>query len=110
MPFINLRDLEQREQFPGFHVRYVNSANMTFAHWQVDAGAKFPEHSHPHEQVVNVIDGQLQLTIDGETCVLEAGTVAVIPSNAVHSGQAVTSCKLIDVFYPVREDTKSAKR
>ena len=106
MTFIDLREIEQREQIPGYHVRFVHSVNMTFAHWQIEAGAKLPEHSHPHEQVANIIDGQFQLTIDGETRVLGPGTVAVIPSNAVHSGQAVTSCKIIDVFYPVREDYK----
>ncbi|MCI0491475.1 MAG: cupin domain-containing protein [Planctomycetes bacterium] len=104
MSFVDLGDIEQREQFPGFHVRFVHSANMTFAHWQIEADAKLPEHSHPHEQVVNVLEGQFELTIGGETRVLGAGAVAIIPSNTLHSGRAVTNCRIVDVFFPIRED------
>jgi quercetin dioxygenase-like cupin family protein len=35
---------------------------------------------------------------------LTAGQVLIIPSNVVHSGQALTPCKVLDVFNPVRED------
>ena len=34
------------------------------------------------------------------------GEVAVIPSGAVHSGRALTQCRFLDVFHPVREDYK----
>ena len=63
-----------------------------------------PEHNHPHEQVANVLDGRFELTIDGETRVLESGMVAIIPPNAVHSGRAISDCRILDVFYPIRED------
>ncbi len=46
------------------------------------------------------------MTLDGEVRQLEAGTVAVIPSNVKHSGLALSDCKITDVFYPVREDYK----
>jgi quercetin dioxygenase-like cupin family protein len=48
--------------------------------------------------------GSFELTIDGETLELEAGSVVIIPPNAVHSGRARTGCYVMDVFYPVRED------
>ena len=104
MAFIDTGALETKEPFPGFHVRFVHSANMTFAHWNIEPGALLPEHAHVHEQVVNVIDGEFQLTIGQETQVLGPGAVAIIPSNARHSGRAVTRCHIIDVFYPIRED------
>ena len=77
---------------------------MTFAHWDIEPGALLPEHSHVHEQVCNVIQGEFELTIDGESRVLKAGDVGIIPSNAVHSGRAVTQCHVIAVFHPIRED------
>ena len=82
----------------------VHSAAMTFAHWSITAGAVLPEHAHVHEQVVNMLDGEFELTINGETQRLGPGWVAIIPSNAVHSGRAITDCRIIDAFYPIRED------
>ena len=104
---MNLTTLEQqtpREIMPGFHGRLVHSYNMTFVHWDIDAGASLPEHSHMHEQVVNVISGQFELTVDGETQVIKPKQVVCIPSNAAHSGKALTDCYIIDVFHPIRED------
>jgi quercetin dioxygenase-like cupin family protein len=104
MPFLDLLDVETRVLIPGFHVKFVHSSTMTFAHWDIEPGSVLPEHSHPHEQVCNVIEGEFELTIDGESRVLKSGGVGVIPSNAVHSGKAVTRCHVIDVFHPIRED------
>ncbi|MBM3840186.1 MAG: cupin domain-containing protein [Verrucomicrobia bacterium] len=104
MPFVKLDELQAKQTFPGFKVRFVHSATMTLAHWDIEAGAVLPVHSHPHEQVANVIAGEFELTINGETQRLGPGSVGIIPSHAVHSGRAVTRCHIIDAFYPIRED------
>ena len=104
MPFIDLKSQTERELFPGFKVRFVHTQFMTFAHWSIEPGAVLPEHSHPHEQVANVIAGEFELTINGQTQRLGPGTVGVIPSHAMHSGKALTLCHIIDAFYPIRED------
>ena len=104
MKHVELNNVAPREIMPGFHGRLVHSDNMTFVYWTIDAGASLPEHSHMHEQVVNVITGEFELTVDGETQHLKSNQVACIPSNASHSGKAITECYILDVFYPVRED------
>jgi quercetin dioxygenase-like cupin family protein len=104
MDVIDLHNVAPHEQFPGYHARFVHSANMTFAHWDIEAGATVPEHAHDHEQVVNVLEGEFELTVSGESRVLGPGTVVVVPSNARHAGRAVTGCRILDVFYPVRQD------
>ncbi len=104
MAFLNLHELEGKEPFPGFKGRFVHSENMTFGYWEVEAGGLLPEHSHAHDQITAVIEGQVQFTINGETKVLGPGSVAIIPPKATHSGRTITRCRVIDVFYPVRED------
>lgn len=105
MPFIQLEDIDQKELLPGFSVRMVHTERMTLAYWDIKAGSVLPEHSHPHEQVAaQVITGEFELTLSGETKIMKAGDLAVIPSSAVHSGRAITDCQLLDVFSPVRED------
>lgn len=79
---------------------------MTVATWTFVAGTELPEHSHPHEQIAQVVDGELELTIDGELHVLRSGDAAVIPGDVPHSAKAVTICRVIDTFHPVREDLK----
>jgi quercetin dioxygenase-like cupin family protein len=98
------KNIEEKTIVPGFRARFIHSANMTFALWDIDAGASLPEHAHPHEQVVHLLEGELSLTVAGINKVMKTGSVAVIPSNARHFGKAVTTCRVLDVFYPVRED------
>ncbi len=89
---------------PGFHGRFAHSSMMTFALWEIDEGALLPVHDHPHEQVAHVLDGRFEITIDGVTEVLSAGMVGVILPHQIHSGRALTACRILDVFAPVRED------
>jgi quercetin dioxygenase-like cupin family protein len=106
MTFIDLENLEKKELVKGGHVRFVHTEKMTFAYWILEQGTEVPLHSHHHEQVVNVIEGEIDLTLDGETRRLVPGQVAVISSNAEHAAKAATACRIIDVFCPVREDYK----
>jgi quercetin dioxygenase-like cupin family protein len=100
--------IEPRAIIPGFHGRFVHSATMTFVLWTIDAGARLPEHRHMHEQVVHQLEGEFELTVEGEAVRSKPGMVTAIPPNALHSGRALTDCRILDVFYPVREDYKSA--
>ncbi|RKX23454.1 MAG: cupin domain-containing protein [Candidatus Zixiibacteriota bacterium] len=104
MPFLNINDLEQKEPVPGYKVSFIHTGNMTLSYWTVTAGAEIPTHSHPNEQVANVIEGEFELTVDGVTKELRPGDVALIEPNVPHSGKAITACRLLDVFHPVRED------
>jgi len=104
--FIELKKVEPKEIMKGFHGRMLHTDNMTLVYWEIDEGSILPEHSHVHEQVVNMLEGQFELVVDGNSQVYEPGVVCMIPSYARHSGHAVTACKILDVFHPVRKDYK----
>ncbi|MBI5029416.1 MAG: cupin domain-containing protein [Chloroflexi bacterium] len=104
MPYVDFSIVPEHEIAPGFRARFIHSDHMTLAYWNITAGAALPDHAHPHEQIVNVIDGEFEFTLDGEKRILTAGSVVNIPSHVKHSGRAITNCKIIDAFYPVRED------
>jgi quercetin dioxygenase-like cupin family protein len=99
-----ISDIPERQPVPGFHGRFVHTDSMTLAYWDIEPGAAIPEHSHPHEQVVNPIEGELELVVAGERNVLRPGTIYVIPGGVPHSARALTACRVLDVFQPVRED------
>jgi len=82
----------------------IHSDKITFGYFTLDEGVDLPEHSHPHEQWSHVIEGNLEFNIEGKVTILNPGMCALVPSNALHSGKALTKCRVIDCFLPVRED------
>jgi|ERR1700741_531411 len=104
MPFIDFKTKKKVQLFEGINASLFHSENITFAHVTLDKDALLPEHRHIHEQWTHVIAGELQFTINGESKLLTSGMTAFMPSNAPHSAKAITECKVIDCFLPVRED------
>lgn len=107
MPIDHLSKVPGIEPVAGFHGRMIHGDLMTLAEWVVDPGSAIPEHDHPHEQIACILEGEFELTINGVTQTLGPGSVAVIPGNAPHRGRAVTACRIIDVWHPVREDYRA---
>jgi quercetin dioxygenase-like cupin family protein len=105
---IEISKIEQIEIIKGYKARFIHTENTTLAFWEIEKGALLPEHSHIHEQTTQVFEGKYQLNLDGETNICEKGFVVVIPPNVVHGGVALTDCKLLDVFSPVRGDYNNA--
>ena len=59
---------------------------------EFDAGAVFGRHSHPGEEIVNVLEGSLEYQIDGKPPVtIEAGGGLFIPAGAIHAAKNVGS-------------------
>jgi len=104
MPMVDLASVPLRELFPGVRARLVHTEHVSHSWVELDAGATFPEHQHPHEQIVSVLDGELEITVAGETVRLTPGRVFVIPGGAPHTGRALTACRVLDAFAPARDD------
>ena len=104
MPFIDTNSLKVIERLPGWYGRYFHSQSMTFAHYDFKSGSSIHEHFHPQEEVYEVIEGELEVTIDGAAQIVRAGLVAIVPSNARHSVKALTDGRAIIVDYPLRRE------
>ena len=104
MPFVDTNELKVIERLPGWKGRYFHSPSMTFAHYDFAAGSKIHEHFHPEEEVYEVIEGELEVTIDGVAQLVRAGLVAIVPSGARHSVKALTDGRAIIIDYPVRPE------
>lgn len=98
--------LTPKELAPGLTGYYTHGTSMTLGLVEIKAGSKLPLHHHVHEQITYIAEGQLDMQIGDAFYSLTAGMVQVIPSNCPHSAVAVTDCKVIDAFAPVREDYK----
>ena len=102
MPFVDTGALDVIERLPGWHGRYFHSENMTFAHYDFTRGASIHEHFHPEEEVYEVIEGELELSIDGVARIARSGLVAIVPANVRHSVKALTDGRVIIVDCPRR--------
>ena len=104
MTFLRPEEIDRKELMPGCTARLIHSENMTVACWSLDKGAEIPVHSHPHEQVSYVIEGDFEFTVGGRKKRMGPHHAAVIPPDTVHSGKALSACLILDVFHPVREE------
>ena len=100
----SLEKIPPKEIMPGFQGRLVHGEMMSLAFWEVAAGSEVPAHNHKNEQIMHVIEGQFEFTLDGTTRTYGPGDIVLIPSFATHSGKALTDCRLMDIFSPVREE------
>jgi quercetin dioxygenase-like cupin family protein len=54
--------------------------------------------------VWQILDGELEPTIDGAVEIASSGMVAIVPANVTHAVRALSDGKAIVVDYPLRRD------
>lgn len=77
---------------------------MMLVAFSFDAGAVGALHSHPHTQVSYVAEGTFDVTVDGTTQRLAAGSSFIVAPNLVHGVVALEKGLLIDTFTPRRDE------
>ena len=110
MSFIDTSKLDVVERLPGWKGRYFDSENMTFGHYVFEEGASIHKHAHENEEVWQIIEGTLEVTIGRDTRMAGPGFVAIVPSNTSHAVKAVTKGKAIVVDYPLRSGRAGANQ
>ena len=70
-----------------------NAGSVTV--FSFDAGQGLSEHTAPFDALIQVIDGVMQLTVEGHTFDIKAGETFIIPSGAHHSVKAVERFKMM---------------
>lgn len=103
MPVVDTGQLDLGEPRPGWHDRYFHSERMSFAYYDVDEGASIHEHAHAEEEVWHVVEGTLEVTLDGTVHVVGPGSAAIVPSDTPHAVRALTDARVIIANHPVRE-------
>lgn len=80
---------------------------MSIQHLRMEPGARVPEHSHHHEQVGFVYEGEQTFILeDGAAVTVEPGESYRLESHEVHAAENRGDEELlaIDVFSPPRHD------
>jgi quercetin dioxygenase-like cupin family protein len=100
---VDLNAIERFELVSGIVARAVVGEHCMVNVVEFARGGEAPMHAHGEEQLVLVMEGEVRLELEGESHVLGAGEVAVIPPWSPHSAigeseRAVT----IEIFSPPR--------
>jgi quercetin dioxygenase-like cupin family protein len=108
MPVIKKEDPVNEKVSPTFERRIASLDKLMMVVCDFTGGpAKEPDkpHSHPHEQITYVAEGELFLFIGDEKHVLSKGDMFTAPSDVPHCIQTLSQhVRLIDTFSPIRED------
>ena len=104
MQTTHLFDEKKMELFPGIDTQILAGKQLMVMRVSMAQGAIATAHSHPHEQLSVLLQGEAEFTIGEERQTLKAGDAVVIPGDIVHTVKALASCELIEAFNPVRED------
>jgi len=68
------------------------------------AGSRMSAHSHPQEQIVHILEGQMRLIVDGVPHELSSGDSFYLGSNVPHGVETVLPTRVLDTFSPPRDD------
>ena len=103
--FIDASDRESMELVPGARTQTFWGEQMLLSLVEVDPNSLVPLHTHPHEQGGIIVEGELEMGIDGEVKLLKPGDMYIIPGNVEHYAKALdVKAIALDIFSPVREE------
>jgi quercetin dioxygenase-like cupin family protein len=103
--FLSRRDCSRHTIFKGVNIFTTVGQQMMLSLVEMDPRAVVEPHSHPHEQMGMLLEGELTFTVGGEKKKLKPGEMWRIPGGVVHTAVAGDKpVKALDVFHPIRED------
>ena len=97
-PEIISRLPEADVQFKGIRAWILQSEKHQLVFFEMEPSAQVPEHCHDYAQWGIMIEGRMELTIDGQTRICEKGGEYVIPAEAKHHARFLTKSRVIDFF------------
>lgn len=91
--------------FPGVHIASCAIEKMLLSMVTLEPNSVVEEHSHPHEQMGVLLEGEMTFFIGGESKVVKPGDVWRIPGNVVHKViNGPKPSKAVDIFSPIRQE------
>lgn len=70
----------------------------------LEAGSKMPEHHHPQEQIVHIIEGRMRLIVEGKPHEMKTGDSFYLGSHVPHGVETIEETRVLDTFSPPRDE------
>ncbi len=90
---------------PGITRRTVAHGKMMYQMLATLAdGSRMPEHSHPQEQIVHILEGKMRLIVEGVPHELSTGDSFYLACNVPHGVETLSATRVLDTFSPPRDE------
>jgi quercetin dioxygenase-like cupin family protein len=76
----------------------IDKPTGTVTLFAFDKGQGLSEHTAPFDALVDVIDGEVEITISGKPSRVKAGEMLIMPANDPHALKAITRFKMMLVM------------
>jgi quercetin dioxygenase-like cupin family protein len=73
----------------------IDKKTGTVTFFAFDEGQGLSEHTAPFNALVNILDGEAEITISGKAFYLEEGEMIIMPANEPHALKAVKKFKMM---------------
>jgi len=104
-PFRSWNDVPATEFRPGVHLHAIGGEQVCLCKATYEPGKQVPLHSHEHtEQVMVILEGEVTMTIAGETKTLTPGDVVVVNRGIEHSLISEPGVTFLEALAPVPLD------
>ena len=84
----------------------IHNTSGSVTLFSFDAGQGLSEHFAPFDALIQVIDGEMELTVEGVRNVIKAGEAFILPSGARHSVNAAQRFKMVITMIKEKETDK----
>ncbi len=78
--------------------------NLMVCEVHFETGAIGKLHTHPHEQITYILEGEFEFDIGGEKKIVKAGDSMYKEPDILHGAVCLKAGKLLDIFTPHRQD------
>ena len=103
--FGSFNDIEPYEFAPGVRIRAVGGEQVLMCRVVYEPGKRVPRHAHEHtEQVMLILDGEVDMTVEGEERTLRAGDTVLVNRGLEHELYSESGCTFIEALAPVPLD------
>ncbi len=90
---------------PGIQRQTVASGKTMYQmRVRLAARSKMPEHRHPQEQIVHVLEGRMRLIVEGIPHEIADGDSFYLASGVAHGVETIEETRVLDTFSPPRDE------
>jgi quercetin dioxygenase-like cupin family protein len=82
----------------GVRAWILQGENQQLVFFEMESSAQVPEHSHDYSQWGIMIEGEMELAIEGKARICKKGDEYLIPAHARHSARPLRESRVIDFF------------